>query len=99
MSTHAAAGIVHPVRVDAGAGLPSVTVPVDRAAVTERLMLEFEGQLGLSAVSEVVRDCLRDLADVPPGAQAELVERSARQRLTDRARRTAASGRRCGPTG
>ena len=61
------------------------------ADFAERLMAEFEGQIGLDVVSRVVRDCVRDLAAVPVEALPELVERCARQRLTERAGGAAAS--------
>lgn len=49
--------------------------------VIERLMAEFEGQLTLPAIVDVVRGCQQDLKDAPPGAVPELLERLARQRL------------------
>ena len=53
------------------------------ADVVERLFREFDGQLPLPTIAHVVRDCLADLhGQTPPGALAELLERSARQRLT-----------------
>ncbi len=53
------------------------------ADVVERLFREFNGQHPLPVIVEVVRACLTDLqGQVPPGALAELLERSARQRLT-----------------
>jgi len=53
------------------------------ADVVERLFREFNGQHPLPVIVEVVRGCLTDLeGQVPPGALAELLERSARQRLT-----------------
>jgi hypothetical protein len=51
--------------------------------VTERLMAEFEGRLGLDLVWPVVHGCRRDLDGTPVGALPELVERLARQRLID----------------
>ena len=52
------------------------------ADVAERPMAEFEGQLSPCVVSAVVRDVDRDLSGAPPAeARAELLERSARQRL------------------
>ena len=52
------------------------------ADVAERLMAEFEGRLSPCVVSAVVRDVDRDLSGAPPAeARAELLERSARQRL------------------
>lgn len=73
------------------APVPATTAPVDLSATTQRLMREFEGRIGLPTISRVVRDCARDLTAAPAGAQPELVERSARQRLTDQASRTAAA--------
>jgi len=53
------------------------------ADVVERLFREFNGQHPLPMIVDVVRACLTDLqGQVPPGALAELLERSARQRLT-----------------
>jgi len=53
------------------------------ADVVERLFREFNGQHPLPVIVDVVRGCLTDLeGQVPPGALAELLERSARQRLT-----------------
>ncbi len=51
-------------------------------ATTDRLLAEFRWQLDEAEVSRVVETCVRDLAGVPAGALPELVERSARQRLT-----------------
>lgn len=51
--------------------------------VTERLFAEFEGVHGLSVIVSVVRRCHLDLEGAPPGALPELVERLARQRLSD----------------
>jgi hypothetical protein len=64
---------------------------VDLAAVAERLMREFEGQVSLNRVTRVVLDCTRDVTAVRVEALPELVERCARQRLTDRLRGTAAT--------
>ncbi len=53
------------------------------ADVVERLFREFNGQHPLPMIVDVVRACLTDLeGQVPSGALAELLERSARQRLT-----------------
>lgn len=53
------------------------------ADVVERLFRECDGRLALPTIVEVVRDCLSDLqGHAPPEALAELLERSARQRLT-----------------
>lgn len=54
------------------------------ADVAERLMAEFDGRCSPAAVSAVVLEAAHDLAGTPTGAQHELVERSARQRLLDR---------------
>ena len=50
---------------------------------TERLMAEFEDRLDLSLIVQVVAGCRRDLQGGPAGAEPELVERLARQRLLD----------------
>jgi len=53
------------------------------ADVVERLFREFNEQHSLPMIADVVHACLTDLeGQVPPGALAELLERSARQRLT-----------------
>lgn len=54
----------------------------DPAAVWERLLPEFAGRLGRSTVRRTVRDCAADISAVPVPALPELVERSARYRLT-----------------
>jgi hypothetical protein len=64
---------------------------VDLAAVAERLMREFEGRVSLDTVSQTVLDCIRDVTAVAVEALPELVERCARQRLTDRLRGDAAT--------
>jgi hypothetical protein len=58
------------------------------ARVVERLYREFD-LLPLSAVIEVVAGCLRDIQGSPPGALPELIERLARQRLSELAPRAA----------
>jgi len=54
---------------------------VDVVDVTERLMSEFENQLGLDLITRVVTQCRHDLHGAPTGALPELLERAARQRL------------------
>ncbi len=61
---------------------------MDVVDVAERLMAEFEDRLGLPQITQVVRDCRRDLEGTPDGALPELVERLARQRLLDLTRRS-----------
>lgn len=90
MSTHAPVPTPRREVIERAGDLPSATAP-DLATVTERLMFEFEGQIGLDTISRAVRDSDRDLAGAPGETQPELVERSARQRLTDHVRRIAAS--------
>ena len=51
--------------------------------VTERMFTEFERVHPLPVIAAVVRQCRDDLAGSPPGALPELVERLARQRLSD----------------
>ena len=58
-------------------------VPADVVEVTERLMAEFEHQLGLHQITRIVASCRRDLAGAAPGPLPELLERLARQRLLD----------------
>jgi len=53
------------------------------ADVTERLFLEFEPRLPLTTIVAVVRGCRHELDTAPAPALPELVERLARQRLTD----------------
>ena len=54
------------------------------ADIVERLFREFGGRYTLPAIVEVVHACLADLqGQAPPGAMWELLERSARQRLTN----------------
>ncbi len=52
------------------------------ADVAERLMAEFEGRVSPRMVSAVVCEVDRDLSGAAPESRAELLERSARQRLT-----------------
>ncbi len=54
---------------------------MDVVDVTERLMAEFENQLGLDVITRVVTQCRHDLDGAPAGALPELLERAARQRL------------------
>lgn len=56
---------------------------MDVVEVTARLMARFGGRLSLDLISRVVTGCRRDLDGTPAGAMPELVERLARQRLTD----------------
>ena len=56
--------------------------PARAAAATGRLLAEFQWQISEDEVRRVVQGCLRDLAGSPVGALPELVERSARQRLS-----------------
>jgi hypothetical protein len=51
--------------------------------VTERMFTEFERVHPLPVIAAVVRQCRDDLAGSPPGALPELVQRLARQRLSD----------------
>ncbi len=51
--------------------------------LTERLFAEFEWRHPLPVITAVVRQCDADLSGAPPEALPELLERSARQRLTD----------------
>ena len=58
--------------------------PTNLADVTERLLAEFENQLDLKVISDVVLHARHQLAGAPATALPELlVERSARQRLLD----------------
>ncbi len=49
----------------------------------ERMFTEFERVHPLPVIAAVVRQGRDDLAGSPPGAMPELVERLARQRLSD----------------
>jgi len=51
--------------------------------VTERLFAEFERAHPLPVITEVVRQCRQDLHGAPTAALPELLERLARQRLSD----------------
>ncbi len=51
--------------------------------VTERMFTEFERVHPLPVIAAIVRQCRDDLAGSPPGALPELVQRLARQRLSD----------------
>jgi hypothetical protein len=73
------------------AGRSAAAQTVDLAAVAERLMREFEGRVSLDTVSQTVLDCTRDVTAVAVEALPELVERCARQRLTDWLRGNAAT--------
>jgi hypothetical protein len=52
------------------------------ADIVERLLQDYEAQLPLSDIAEVVRQCRRDLAGSPRAAMPELIERLARHRIT-----------------
>lgn len=54
----------------------------DSAAVAERLLAEFAGRVDAATVRATVADCAADISAVPAPALPELVERSARQRLS-----------------
>ncbi len=61
--------------------MPEVELTV--ADVTERLMAEFEGRLGLAVIAQVVRDCRASVhveGSQPPHEQLEIM---ARRRLLD----------------
>lgn len=60
------------------------------ASLTERLLADFEHRHRLSVITRVIRDCRTQLADVNPSALPELLERLARQRLSDLAPTTTA---------
>ena len=64
----------------------------DPAAVAERLLAEFAGRVDAATVRATVADCAADISAVPAPALPELVERSARQRLTVLCRPPYASG-------
>jgi len=51
--------------------------------VTERMFREFERVHPLPVIAGVVRQCRKDLVGSPRGALPELLERLARQRLSD----------------
>jgi hypothetical protein len=51
--------------------------------VTERLFTEFTGVHALTTITAVATPSPPDLQDAPPGALPELVQRLARQRLSE----------------
>lgn len=53
------------------------------AEINERLYAEFRTHTSRDRISAVVRQADNDLSGAPTGALPELVERLARQRLTD----------------
>lgn len=53
------------------------------ASLTERLLADFEHRHRLSVITRIIRDCRTQLAGVTPAALPELLERLARQRLSD----------------
>lgn len=53
----------------------------DPAAVADRLLAEFAGEVDVPTVRRVVSECVADITAVPVPALPELVERCARQRL------------------
>lgn len=59
-----------------------LTLAMPHTTTTGRLLAEFRQQVDETEVERVVERCRRDLAGSPAGALPELVERSARQRLT-----------------
>ena len=71
----------HPTTVDTARRLP-VGTPTDTVSVSERLMAEFEGRLGLAEVSRVVRECWQDLRRSGTEPQTTVLERCAREHLT-----------------
>jgi hypothetical protein len=75
---------------DAGQGGPAtpVTLPCENrnesfADMVERLFRDYESSHSLAEIVDVAQQARRDLSDAPPGAQPELIERLARQRLAD----------------
>jgi hypothetical protein len=53
------------------------------AEITERLFAEFAPRVSLTTIGTAVRQCRRDLDGTPESALPEMVERLARQRLTE----------------
>lgn len=66
---------------------PTPTGEGSIADTTERLFSAFDAQIGLATIADVVHQCRRELDIVSGPALPELLERLARQRLTDRAAR------------
>jgi hypothetical protein len=58
-------------------------MPDPLATLTDRLYADFQPGLTHAAIDRVVQQCRADLADTPAPALPELLERLARQRLTD----------------
>jgi hypothetical protein len=48
---------------------------------TDRLIVEFGGEVDVAAIGRVVLSCREELRGAPAGALPELIERLARQRL------------------
>jgi hypothetical protein len=53
------------------------------AEITERLFAEFAPRVSLTTIVAAVRQCRRDLDGTPVSALPAMVERLARQRLTE----------------
>ena len=60
------------------------TDTADTATVSERLMSEFEGRIGLAAVCDTVRECLRELTAAGREPDTEQLESCAREMLLTR---------------
>jgi len=56
----------------------------DTATVSERLMGEFEGRVGLAAISDTVRECWRELTAAGREPETEELESCARAMLLAR---------------
>ena len=65
---------------------PDLTGP-DIAAVSERLMAEFEGRVGLADVTRAVRECRQDLAGAGAQPPTDVLEQCAREHLARRSGR------------
>ncbi|MCU1664388.1 MAG: hypothetical protein QOI36_1446 [Pseudonocardiales bacterium] len=65
------------------AAIGSGTAPEDPALAntTDRLIVEFRGEVDVAAIGRVVLSCREELRGAPAGALPELIERLARQRL------------------
>lgn len=60
------------------------TAGPDTAAVSERLMAEFEGRVGLAEVTRAVRESRQDLARAGTQPPTDVLEQCAREHLARR---------------
>jgi hypothetical protein len=58
-------------------------MPDPLATLTDRLHTDYQPDFSHAHIDQIVKQCRADLAGTPPTALPELLERLARQRLTD----------------